>query len=475
MVRYNSSSPARPGTGRLGRRPAAVNKITVALLAFMVLVLYAGSVGIFWVKWYEAEDKATQLEGEKKQAKDKADEEGLRVSEREVEVSELKRKLEEAEKKLQSAQETTDTTPMRPQGPAPLPELGQGDLLDNAIEVYRRALVSQGDNPVTAREAARLYMWDAGFYYRERKFGEAEELCKKAIGILKKLRAEVSDLPELRQELARAYLEQGNILVALGDPKRLGEARGAWNEALALQDRLVKDYPSVPTYRQQLAEMSSNIGLFLVDNKQKQEYQERARKELEQLTREFPKIHEYRSQLGSVLANLAFQQSAAGLYKEADKNIDEAIKQQRAAWEASRSNLGYRYLVFQHYLLKADMQRMHRKSHELVAATLNELINQNPDTWNIYYQIAVYYAHCLRMAEEDTKLTKAKKLELATYYGNRGLAVLRLTIDKGTQQAGGQLKADHPLLDRLANDKDLDPLRARSGFKDLLAPLGLKA
>jgi hypothetical protein len=67
---------------------------------------------------------------------------------------------------------------------------------------------------------------------------------------------------------------------------------------------------------------------------------------------------------------------------------------------------------------------------------------------------------CIPVAQKDAKLTEARRKELTQSYGDRAMQMLQQAIDKGYKDAAN-----------LKKDKDLDPLRQRGDFKNLLAQL----
>jgi tetratricopeptide (TPR) repeat protein len=475
-----TANPAGAG-GRL-RRPAAVNRITVALIAFMLLLLYVGSVAVVGYMWKQEGERVKELEAENEKEKRRADTESERARDLAVQASSLSEQLQRARNGQARPADPVGDGPPRggDSNTTPFPDGGSSGLLEDAVEFYRRVLQAQVTSPEVQREVARLYLWNAGFYYRARQLDKAEELCNEAIQLLKKVSAQQPDIPDHRQELARAYSEHGNIVLALGDPKRSEDARRAWIDGLTIQQQLVKDYPAVPTYRQQLAEMYGNLGVFLQDSRQRRDFLERARKELEALKTEFPKIHEYRSQLGVALANLAFAQSEAGLYKEADANMTAAMKLQREAVDANPGNMGYRDFLLKHYFLKADMLLRHRGAYDQVVKTIDEIMQMIgpkyfPDFWSVYYEATVYYVRCRKLVAEDTKLSVAQRNKLTNLYTVKAVSMLRQAHQKGYVPDGKQMKLDPNLVKRLQDDPELDPLRSDPAFKEMLKEIGLKS
>ena len=71
-------------------------------------------------------------------------------------------------------------------------------------------------------------------------------------------------MPESRKELARAYSSQGLVHAAYG---RFAEAEEAHRQALALRESLVRDFPAVAEYRQDVARSLVNLATVLLTDR----------------------------------------------------------------------------------------------------------------------------------------------------------------------------------------------------------------
>src|SRR5262245_18633820 len=89
---------------------------------------------------------------------------------------------------------------------------------------------------------------------------EAETAYGDALALYKQLAADFSTRPEFRHELARSYINLGNLLRETG---RLKEAETAYGDALALQEQLAGDFPTRPEFRQKLAVGHNSLGILL--------------------------------------------------------------------------------------------------------------------------------------------------------------------------------------------------------------------
>ena len=86
---------------------------------------------------------------------------------------------------------------------------------------------------------------------------------------------------------------EGGRSPVLVTPYHQPEAQEQYRKALAIQERLVADFPAVPEYRQSLARSHHNLGVLLKEMGKRPEAEERYRKVLavrEELVVDFPKI-----------------------------------------------------------------------------------------------------------------------------------------------------------------------------------------
>ena len=108
------------------------------------------------------------------------------------------------------------------------------------------AVYEQDGGSVAARQGLRNSHWNRAMAYdRLRKFAEAIKDWDKAIEL-----SGAEDIPELRRKLAQSHTGLGDLLAGLG---KRPEAEEPFRKALAIQEKLVAEFPTVPEYRKDLA------------------------------------------------------------------------------------------------------------------------------------------------------------------------------------------------------------------------------
>jgi serine/threonine protein kinase/tetratricopeptide (TPR) repeat protein len=129
---------------------------------------------------------------------------------------------------------------------------------------------------------------------------EALAVCDQAVETLDRLAQEGPPLfPVYRQGLALAHSNRGEILRRLN---RYLDAINAFKKALPIEEKLVKDFRSVPRYRQDLAMTNVNLGELLAMMGRYGEAKaiyEKALPIREKLARDFPANKTYAAELGA--------------------------------------------------------------------------------------------------------------------------------------------------------------------------------
>jgi tetratricopeptide (TPR) repeat protein len=155
---------------------------------------------------------------------------------------------------------------------------------------------------------------------------EAEEHYRKALAIQEKLLSEFPAIPEYRQDLARSHHSLGILLRGLG---KRPEAEEHSRKALAIRQKLTSEFSAVPEYRHELALSHNNLGNLLKDLGKRAEAEKHYRKALnirEKLVSDFPAVPEYRQDLARGHNNLGIElEEGLGKRAEAEEHYRKAL------------------------------------------------------------------------------------------------------------------------------------------------------
>ena len=136
------------------------------------------------------------------------------------------------------------------------------ELLETAVPFYQMLAEERSDDP--EMEAARGRAYHRLALVRD-AMGEKEAALADYDGmrtIFARLVAEFPSVPSYRVELAKSHNNRGNLLVALG---KATQAESAFHTALAMKEQLADEFPNEPDYRWEFARNHNNLGLLLMD------------------------------------------------------------------------------------------------------------------------------------------------------------------------------------------------------------------
>jgi serine/threonine-protein kinase len=364
---------------------------------------------------------------------------------------------------------------------------------------YRRALALQEQLaadfpsvPAYRRELAASHNNLGGLLADLGKRSEAEAAFRRALALFAQLTADFSTVPEYHQHLASSHNNLGLLLKALG---RRPEAEAEYRRAVALYEQLGAAFPTVPAYRHELARSHTSLGLLLVDLGKRSEAEAEYRRALalqEQLAADFPGVPEYRRDLGGGYCNYGDLlrergEAAASLdwYAKACAALRPVLAQEprlatarlflrNAHWGRAQAldRLGRHVEAAddweqalalnaekpreRQFLLKRSASMARAGQHAQATAAVEELLRPGAADRNTLYNTACVYA--LAAAQAVKEAPKNTSSLPAEQYARRAVALLRQAVQQGFKDVA-----------RLKKDTDLDGLRPRPDFQQLLA------
>jgi serine/threonine-protein kinase len=315
---------------------------------------------------------------------------------------------------------------------------------------------------------------------------EAEQSYGEARRLYERLAQAHSEIPEYQAGLARTYFNLGNLQRESG---RAGEAGRSYGEARRLQEQLATAHPDVPEYQDDLALTYNGLGLLQQASgrggEAERSYGE-ARRLLEPLAREHPEVPGYRVSVGGTYVNLGTLQSDSG---EVGTALDwyakgiAALQAPAADPNHARARL---YLRNAHWGRAQALTRLARHpeaaqgwgraleldngparpffrfqralslaragDHAPAVSEANALAETKDVNASMLYDLACVCSVASASVKNDAKLSDR--------YAARAVELLRQAVARGYKD-----------VEHLKKDPDLDPLRGREDFKQLLAEL----
>jgi serine/threonine-protein kinase len=332
-------------------------------------------------------------------------------------------------------------------------------FLHRVLQQYEDFAALQGDDAASRAIRAEGYHRVGWIRLRLGELEGAEAAYRDALALQKQLAADFPTRPDFHQQLAQIH---NNLCVLLYETGRPQEAEATYRDALALQKQLATDFPTRPDFRQQLALSHHNLGLLLRDIGRLPEADAALRTALslyKQLTTDFPQVPDYHNDLTNALMELALLLRDRRDFAAGRQLLEEAEPHHRAALKANPRNSKYRW--FYRFNLGVLIPTLAGLRDQAAAVqTAEKLRNLGWDPAVEAHDAAAALAQCIPVVEKDEQLPAEKREMQTQFYADQAMQMLRHAVAKGYKDVA-----------QLKKDKDLDPLRKRADFAQLLTEL----
>jgi serine/threonine protein kinase len=229
---------------------------------------------------------------------------------------------------------------------------------EHAISIGRELVDNHPTNLPLQQELARAYLNLGPVLRRKGQLQEAETAYNRAIWFLQNLVNASRDNPEYRRELAVGYTLLGTLLGKLPTP-RWPQAKQAHRQAIALLEKLTRDFPSIPLYKQELANTYNSLARKLTapeEAAEKEKAYRDAQLLLEELVAESPGTPEYHGDLGLVLENIGRWRLNQGNRQAARQILMKAVEQLEAALQGNPHHPDYEPALRDSQKMLADLK-----------------------------------------------------------------------------------------------------------------------
>jgi tetratricopeptide (TPR) repeat protein len=291
----------------------------------------------------------------------------------------------------------------------------------------------------------------------EKAFPAVEKAFRAALIIFRKLAADFPGVPNYRVNLGGTYSRLGAVLDLM---KRPADAAAAHRDAVAVHEKLVKEFP-LPEYRSGLGQSYLNLGALQLRTHQFQEAEKsftRAINVFQDLIASNAATPDDAQVLAGALMNLAHLKNQTKQHADARKLLERARTYLQQALDANPANPSYRQsLVAYHTRMCQTLLGLGEHASAVLEA--QDLARYGEPLLD-FYNAACYFSRSIPLAERDSKLPEAKRRELARQYTNQAMNFLRKAVQAGWKDVA-----------HMKRDPDLDPLRSRADFQRLLADL----
>jgi hypothetical protein len=175
-----------------------------------------------------------------------------------------------------------------------------------------------------------------------------------------------------------------------------------------------------------------------------------------------PTVSDYQNDLAGTMDNLADLLRGRRELGPARQLLEQAANHHEAALKANPRHPDYRKSFRDHRSILVRTL-LDLGAHGAAADAAGELGRAAVEPGNDAYSAACFLCRCVPLAEHDAKLSEARRQDRARTYADGAVGMLRQAVANGYKDVA-----------RLKKDTDLDPLRARPDFQNLLAKLEKK-
>ncbi len=317
-----------------------------------------------------------------------------------------------------------------------------------ALELLQPDVVAErtGESALPAKyQQIRAQAWNnLGILYRqEHRLTDAEQAYREALAVKQKLADTFPSVPRYRRQLAGSF---SNLGVLLSDLQRPEDAQTAYQKAIGLYERLAADFPAAPVYTIALAGTYTNMGRLLGDGgklEQSLPWLTKSITVLDAALRKDSRLAKARTSLFAASWTRAVTLCGLKRFSQAVPDWDRAIELDDGRYANELR-------------LKRASTFLNLKDHVRATADAQAVAESPKATGQDLYNAAGVYAICSRFAHEDSPLAES--------YAGRAVRLLRQALAKGYKDPA-----------RLKTDSDLDALRSRADFQDLVRSLPEKA
>jgi serine/threonine-protein kinase len=357
-------------------------------------------------------------------------------------------------------------------------------------ESYRRGLA------MTQTELANLLI-------SARQLSRAAEPCRAAVAANEELHKAHPTVVDYRVDLARSLVSLGNLHVTQGRPV---QGADAFKRARDLLKPLADAHPTVSYYQNALAVSYRGLGMVHADRGERKEAEEFFRQAAEVFTRlhrSDSKSPEYAINLTACWHEVGVSRYQDGKYADALPLHEQGVAVLGPLVKRDARNLAARELLWRHLQGRAQsLTRLKRHAealrdweealrlnkgphrplllvlraitqarsgdHEAAAMQFDKIADFAGHGPHLIYEAALGYAACAQAAADDARLDGPDRQRLANRHAGHAVALL-----ERVRRAG--LFALPSARQHLASHADLDVLRARGDFRELLGRVNGKA
>jgi serine/threonine protein kinase len=279
-------------------------------------------------------------------------------------------------------------------------------LLEDALTLYQGMLDDNSDDPEVRLETGRAYKRMGAIHRLLGRHQEAEQAFTQSLALLGALTAQYPSVPDYKNALAQSYENLG--LLYFLDTKRLVEAEAAYNNGLDIARQLTSDQPGVPEYLLQVQILQHRLAHVYLYSGRRAKAEAGFLQVLEiakELSHNNANILDYQSWKAYAHDGLGMIYEDQGRFTEAERAYQEALMLSRRIVARNpdpneRKNLANTYNHLGAIYRDTGRPKEAEQSHQEALALYKAIANQHPTVQEYQGRVADTYIYlgnlCIR-------------------------------------------------------------------------------
>jgi tetratricopeptide (TPR) repeat protein len=206
-------------------------------------------------------------------------------------------------------------------------------LRRRGLESLKKLAVERPDDLGCQSDLAGAYNNLGNWLMAKKRLSEAETCYRDALAVLERL-WEASKNNQVRtQELAGGLMNWGAVLSSLG---RHADAVNASRRARDLFEELITDHPEIPEYKLNFVASCRNCASIEPESSDVEKWMRQALTQAKLLADKYPRVPRIRAELAGVYADLGEIRRRQGRLSEGRNYLEESVAHHEAAWAVLR-------------------------------------------------------------------------------------------------------------------------------------------
>jgi hypothetical protein len=165
----------------------------------------------------------------------------------------------------------------------------------------------------------------------------------------------------------------------------------------------------------------------------------------------------FQSEWAAALNNLAVFRLGQKRLNEAQGFLEEAIRHQKAAWDADPKSATYPQRLADHHRYRIGIF-LQQQAHADAARAAAEMVETLPEDATVSYRAAQCFGYCILLAQNDSQLSVEARRAMIQEYTQQAIRRVRESVTRGLRDGKS-----------LEKDEAFQAIRSSEEFSKLVA------